>query len=146
MAFDAMKAKHPNIRPELLPPSKFSDKTANGLTSCIISWLRLQGMQAERISVTGRQIDQRVTYTDVLGHQRTIGSLKWIKTSGTRGSADISATIAGKSVKIEVKLGRDKQRQAQSEYQKAIEKAGGLYFIASTFEQFYDWYQMTFNK
>jgi hypothetical protein len=139
------RLKYPEIRPELLPRSKFSDKTANQLTSSIIAWIRLHGYQAERISITGRQIDKRVTYNDCLGSQRQIGSLQWIPTSGTKGSADISATIAGRSVKVEVKVGRDYQRPDQLKYQQSIERAGGLYFIASTFQQFYDWYMKTFE-
>jgi len=143
LAFDAMQLRYPNV-PYLVAP-KYSDKTANKLTSSIIAWIRLHGYQAERINVTGRQIDQRQTYTDCLGHQRTIGSMKWIPTSGSRGSADISATIKGKSVKIEVKIGRDYQRPDQVKYQRDIEAAGGLYFIASTFEQFHTWYIRTFE-
>ena len=143
LADQAKRLKYPG-QPYLVA-AKYSDKTANKLTSCIISWIRLHGYQAERISITGRQIDKRQTYTDVLGHQRTIGTLKWIPTSGSRGSADISATIAGKSVKIEVKIGRDYQRPDQVKYQRDIEAAGGLYFIASTFEQFHTWYIATFE-
>jgi hypothetical protein len=145
LSFDQLKSRYPEIRPELLPQPRYSDKTANGLTQCICAWIRLHGYQAERISITGRQIDKRQTYTDVLGHQRTIGTLKWIPTSGSRGSADISATIAGRSVKIEVKVGRDYQRPDQIKYQRDIEAAGGLYFIASTFEQFHTWYITTFE-
>ncbi|MEI7526136.1 MAG: hypothetical protein WCJ95_17460 [Mariniphaga sp.] len=144
LAYDAMRFRYPLIRPELLPPSKFSDKTANKLTSCIITWIRYNGGQAERINVTGRQIDQRKIVMDCLGNQRQIGSLKWITGNGTRGSADISATIAGKSVKIEVKIGRDRQRPDQVEYQRSVEAAGGIYIIATSFQQFYDWYVKTF--
>jgi hypothetical protein len=141
----AQKLKYPEIRPELLPPSKFSDKTANLLTSAVIAWIRLHGYQAERISITGRQIDKRITYTDCIGNKRQIGTLQWIPTSGSRGSADISATIAGRSVKIEVKVGRDIQRPDQVRYQLEIEKAGGIYFIATSFQQFCEWYHKTFE-
>ena len=145
LADQAQRLKYPEIRPELLAPFKFSDKTANGLTGCIIAFLRVKGMQAERINCTGRQIDKRQTYTDVLGHTRQIGSLQWIPTNGTRGTADISATINGLSVKIEVKAGRDYQRPAQKEYQKQVEAAKGIYFIATSFDQFYQWYLKTFE-
>ncbi|KAF2380358.1 hypothetical protein BSN82_16780, partial [Acinetobacter baylyi] len=57
---------------------------------------------------------------------------QWTKGTGTPGSADISATIKGRSVKIEVKYGKDRQSQAQKDYQKAIEKAGGTYIIVKT--------------
>ena len=139
----AQRLKYPDVPYPVA--SKFSDKTANGLTQAIIAWIRLHGYQSERINVTGRQIDKRVTYTDCIGHTRQIGSLQWIPTSGTKGSADISATIAGRSVKVEVKVGRDYQRPDQIKYQQSIEAAGGLYFIASTFELFYQWYMKTFE-
>lgn len=141
----AQELKYPSIRPELLAPFKYSDKTANGLTGAIIAWIRLHDYQAERISITGRQIDKRQTYSDCLGNTRQIGTLQWIPTSGSRGSADISSTIAGRSVKIEVKVGRDRQRPDQARYQRDIEAAGGLYFIATSFEQFYQWYTTTFE-
>jgi len=144
LAMDAARKRY-SVPDYAIPKPKYNDKTANGLTSCIIAWIRLHGYQAERINVTGRQIDQRKVYTDCLGNQRQTGSLKWIPASGTRGSADISATIKGLSVKIEVKIGRDYQRPAQKEYQKQVEAAGGLYIIASTFEQFYQWYITMFE-
>jgi len=144
LSFQELKKKHPEIPEEWLPRPRFSDKTANKLTSCIISFLRCSGNQAERISVTGRPVDNRKTYTDVLGHKRQIGCLQWIPTRMQRGSADISATIKGRSVKIEVKVGRDYQRQAQIAYQRDVEAAGGVYFIATNFQEFYEWYMKIF--
>lgn len=118
----------------------YSDKTANGLTTCIIDFLTFQGWQAERVSNTGRMIDSRHTYTDVLGRRRQIGSMSWIKGSGTNGTADISAIIDGRSVKIEVKIGRDRQSDAQKSYQKKVEVAGGVYVLATGMEMFMVWY------
>ena len=121
---------------------KFDVKTANGLTGAVIKFLTLKGHQAERISVTGRMIDQRKTYVDVLGHTRQIGSVKWIKSSMVRGSADISAVLApsGRSLKIEIKVGRDTQRDEQKDYQAEIERTGGIYLIVRTFDGFVEWY------
>ena len=56
------------------------------------------------------------------------------------GTADISATIGGRSVKIEVKVGRDRQSEAQRIYQQQVEAAGGIYYIATDFESFVKWY------
>ena len=120
---------------------KFDDRTANGLTKCIIAFLTMHGHQAERVNTMGRPIDNQRTYTDILGRTRQIGSLTWIKSTSTTGSADISATINGRSVKIEVKIGRDRQSQAQKCYQRALEAAGGLYFVAKDFESFVEWYK-----
>ena len=139
------RAKFPEIPPECLAPRKYRDDSANGLTKCIIEFIRLNGGQAERVSNTGRRIDTRQSFVDVTGRQQTIGSTKWIKGSGVNGTADISATIQGLSVKIEVKYGRDRQSEAQRLYQASIEQAGGIYVIAKTFEQFFDWYNSKFT-
>ena len=125
--------------PEYIVRTKYTDKTANSLTKAIVKWINLNGYQAERISTSGRWVDNSKVVTDVLGNQKKIGSGKYIKGSGTKGSADISATIKGRSIKIEVKM-KDKQSEAQIEYQKAIERAGGIYFIAKDFDSFYEFY------
>lgn len=136
--------RHPNTPAKYLANAKYRDDSANGLTRCIIDYIRLHGGQAERINITGVLIDRRRTVTDVLGHSRTIGSIEWRTGGGTIGSADISATINGGSVKIEVKIGRDRQSEAQKAYQKQVEAAGGLYFIAKDFTSFVRWYRATF--
>lgn len=139
------KRKYPNLPESVRSIPTFTDKTANGLTQCIITFIRLIGGQAERINCTGRMIDKRQTVTDVIGRVRTIGSCKYIPTSGQRGTADISTTIKGLSVKIEVKIGNDRQSEAQRQYQKSIEQSGGLYVIAKDFTGFFNWYQLKFD-
>lgn len=135
-----IRCSESRMPPEYIIRTKFTDRTANGLTKAIVKWINLNGYQAERISTSGRWVDNSKVVTDVLGNQKKIGSGKYIKGSGTKGSADISATIKGKSIKIEVKIGKDKQSEAQIEYQKAIERAGGIYFIAKDFTSFYHFY------
>lgn len=143
----AEKAKRYKLtEPELLIRPDLTDKTANGLTKCIIQYVRLRGGQAERINTMGRPIDRRIAYTNVVGMTRTVGSIEWVKGTGTRGSADISATIKGHSVKIEVKIGNDRQSLAQKEYQKNIEAARGIYYIARDFTSFVEWYYSKFGK
>ena len=138
--------KYPSVPDYARFKPKYTDKTANGLTKCIKDFIEFKGGQAERINNTGRQIDNRTSVTDVMGNVRTIGSVMWIKGTGKNGTADISATIQGRSVKIEVKIGRDKQSQTQKEYQQQVEKSGGLYFIAKDFESFLQWYNLKFNN
>ena len=135
---------HPHMPERYLAKAQYRDDTANGLTRCIIDYIRLHGGQAERVNTTGIPIDRRREVTDVLGHSRTIGSLEWRPSGTTKGSADISATIKGRAVKIEVKIGRDRQSEAQKAYQKQVEAAGGLYFIAKDFTSFVRWYRATF--
>ena len=138
--------RHPHTPAKYLAKSKYRDDTANGLTRCIIDFIKLNGGQAERVNTTGIPIDRRREVTDVLGHSRIIGSVEWRKSGGTVGSADISATIRGRSVKIEVKIGGDKQSPAQQQYQAAIEAAGGLYYIARNFTDFLHFYHENFRK
>lgn len=139
------KEKYPNVPEHCIPMEKFNDTTANGLTKTIIKFIQMIGGQAERISSMGRMIDNRKVSTDVLGRQRTIGTMKYIPGTSTNGTADISATIPikmkngntfGLSVKIEVKIGADRQSEAQKKYQKDVERAGAVYIIAKDFDNF----------
>lgn len=124
--------------------NKHRDDTANGLTRCIIDYLHYKGWQAERINTMGVPTDTRREVSDIMGHRRMIGSVQWRKGGGTVGSADISATIRGRSVKIEVKIGKDRQSPAQREYQRQVEQSGGLYYIARNFTDFLYWYDKNF--
>ena len=146
LAFEQLRAKYPRTPLQYLPKCTYSDKTANGLTKCIIDFIRLQGWQAERVSVQGRYIDNSKVVSDCLGNRRKIGSGKYIPSSMQKGSADISATINGRSVKIEVKIGRDKQSDEQKQYQSQVESAGGVYLIAKDFQSFFEWYKNFLTK
>lgn len=131
-----IKEKYPNMPDYAIPVEKFSDNSANELTKTIIKFIQLIGGQAERISNQGQFRDNRKVVTDVLGRQRTIGSGTWTKGQGTNGTADISALYRGKSFKIEIKYGNDKQSQAQKDYQRSVEQAGAHYLIARNFDDF----------
>lgn len=102
---------------------KHRDDTANGCTRCIIDYLHHKGWQAERINTTGIPIDSRRQVKDILGRTRTIGS-----------------------VKIEVKMGRDRMSEAQRRYQRDIEAAGSIYYVARDFTEFVAWYHQNFGK
>lgn len=127
--------KYPSMNKDYLPFYKYTDRTANGLTRCIVDWCNLNGHQAERISSSGRMLDNTKMVKDVMGINRVIGSKQYIPGTGTVGTADISATIQGRSVKVEVKM-KDKQSEAQKKYQEAIENSGGQYWLVHDFEEF----------
>jgi hypothetical protein len=146
MANQAARRDHPNVDPKYLAPRLFQDNDTGRLTTAVIEFLRLSGHQCERIHTTGRVIDKTKTFRDVTGRTRKIGSMTWIPTTGTRGSADISATIYGLSVKIEIKQGRDSQSEVQKEYQRAVETAGGYYVVVWSFQDFFDWYNREFAR
>lgn len=140
LMFEQHKAKYPNFPFPIKP--KYSDASSNGLTKCVIDFIKVSGFHAERINSTGSMRDNTKTITDVLGRKRTIGSVDWIKSTSQNGTADISATIKGKSIKIEIKCaasGDKYQSEAQKIYQKQIEASAGVYLIIRTFDEFYSW-------
>jgi len=155
LALENNRKQYPDFPDNWRPKFKYSDKTANGLTKCIIDWIRFTGGQAERISVTGRMIDNTKVVTDCIGGMRKIGSTKYIPSSMQRGSADISSTIPipipytgkfwGLSAKWEVKM-KDKQSEAQKEYEIQVTRAGGYYFIVHSFDEFIGYYNQLLRE
>jgi hypothetical protein len=132
------KEMYPNVPDIALPKIEYNDRSANGLTKMVLDFLLLSGHFCERTGNEGRVIDGRKTYTDVIGRQKTIGTVKRIKSSGTKGTSDLKAVLYGRMIAIEIKWGNDRQSQAQKDYQAMIERAGGQYWIVKTFEDFYD--------
>lgn len=114
--------------------TKHTDLTANGLTKAIIRWIELHGGQAERINTQGNFIKGKTVGVGMYGVKHLQG--KYVPSGSTKGSADISATIKGKTWKIEIKIGRDKQSDSQKKYQADIEAAGGKYSIVRSFDDF----------
>jgi hypothetical protein len=136
------KSKYPNMPDHARVIKVPTESSANALTKAVIKWIQLHGGQAERINTMGRMIDTRKVVTNVVGQQSLIGSMKYIPTTGTKGSADISAVINGKAVKIEIKYGKDRQSEAQKIYEYEITKAGGIYLIVRTFDDFVKWWDV----
>lgn len=133
-----------HVRPK---PTKYKDATANELTKAIIAFFDIQGGIGERINSMGKVIDTRKTYQDpITGQTKVIGSIDWVKGTSTDGTADISATVFGLSVKVEVKIGNDRQSEAQKKYQERIERAGGIYIIARSFDGFLHEFFRQLNK
>lgn len=110
-----------------VPIKKYSDKTANGLTACVMDFLKYHGYYANRINTTG--IMRKIN-----------GQMKWTKSSTRKGTADIDAIINGKPVKIEIKIGRDTMSNEQRKEQAAITAAGGIYIVIGSMQTFYDWF------
>lgn len=103
---------------------KFSDKDANGLTRCILEYFTLKGGYAVRINTQGQ-------YNESLG--------RWTKSTTKRGTADIHACLNGLHYSIEVKIGADKQSDYQKITQLHVQLAGGRYYVAKSFQSFWDW-------
>jgi len=92
---------------------------ANGLTQAIVKFILWNGYRATRVSSSGRMV-----------------AGKFIPGATRKGAADISATIKGRSVMFEVKIGNDKPSQEQLREQELEIKAGGQYYFVKTFEEF----------
>lgn len=101
----------------------YSDRTANGLTKSIIDWIRFNGGDAQRINCVG-------TVREIKGVTR------WTHSGMRLGTADIHAIIAGRAVSIEVKVGKDRMSDHQFKERERVEKAGGLYFVARSMDEF----------
>jgi len=138
------RKKYPNLPEYARVTPSYTDKNTNGLTKCIVDYIQLNGYHVERTGCEGRVIDNRKNITDVLGNIRTIGSLQRVYSSSQRGTSDLKAIVNGKFIAIEIKCKATNDRQSlhQKEYQRQVEQSGGIYFIAQTFSQFFDW----FNK
>jgi hypothetical protein len=110
------------------PPPMPSVAKANGLTKYITNFLFWKGHRATRVNVQGRIVKG-----------------KWIPSSTRKGTADISATIRGRSVMIEIKVGSDRARPEQLQEQERERKAGGIFEFIRTAEEFLELYDKVVN-
>jgi hypothetical protein len=140
LMMEQLKQKYPNMPEAYIPKTDWTDNSANALTKCVIAWIQFNGGQAERISSQGqyREGAKIQVGSGIMAHTKQLPG-KWTPGQSTKGTADISATIRGRSVKIEIKQ-KDKQSEAQKQYQQAIENAGGVYIIVRDFDTFVVWY------
>lgn len=125
LANEAARIRYPNHPDYAFAPRKFRDDTANSLTSCIVKYITFKNGFASRISNQG-------TYNCKLR--------KYIPSTSRKGLPDIMATYQGKSLHIEVKIGRDKQSEAQIKIESEVTRSGGLYYLARNFTDFKTWF------
>jgi len=111
-------------------------KTANGLTNFICNFVLWSGYRATRINTTGRLVDG----TEKGPTGNVIGVKKWIPGTTRRGTADISMTIKGRSVMIEIKVGNDKPSAFQLTEQARERAAGGIYEFIHNPDEFISLY------
>jgi hypothetical protein len=58
-----------------------------------------------------------------------------VLTAGIEGGPDIQGSLHGLWIGIEMKSKTGRQRESQARFQRAVEKAGGIYIIARSAEQ-----------
>jgi len=111
-------------------------RKANGLTQSIVKFLLWSGHRATRIASSGRIVKcpERQPSGTVLQ------TAKYIPGSTRKGTADISATVHGRSVMLEVKVGKDKPSPEQLREQELEQRAGGQYWFVHNFEEFLEFY------
>jgi hypothetical protein len=100
---------------------KYSDKTANKLTAAIKRWFELSGGMASRTNVQG-QYDPRTK--------------KFRHSGSTKGQADLNCVYGGRSIQVEVKIGKDRQNLDQKLFKERVENSGGIYILAKSWEDF----------
>jgi len=119
------KQRYPSLPDPARVAPTYTDKTANGLTKCILEYLRLKGAFVSRLNNQG-------VYDKKLQRYR--------KGMNRRGLPDILATFNGKSLFIEVKAGRDKLSEYQETIKQEQEQSGGIYYTAHNFSSFKTWF------
>ena len=137
------KIKYPNAYKDgfYLEPKLPKVNESNGLTTFICNYLSWKDHRATRINVSGRLVEGKEKQASGV----TLGVKKWIKSSTRKGTADISATIKGRSVMIEIKVGKDKPREDQLLEQARERKAGGVYEFIKTPDEFFALYDLVLS-
>ena len=131
------RIKYPSMPEHALAGTNWQDNSANALTKSIIGFLNMSGHFAERINTMGTYRQGRKLKVGE-GIRQMPG--KYVPTTGTKGSADISATIKGRSVKLEIKYGKDRMSEEQKAYAERTIASGGIYYVARDFDSFKEWY------
>lgn len=102
---------------------------ANELTSSVMKYMKSLRCAVARINTTG-------IYDEKLGRYRFSGSTNGVEDVNCVMPVNISGLKVGVTVAVEIKVGKDKMRPEQLERKENVEKAGGHYIVAKTFDQF----------
>jgi hypothetical protein len=124
------RQKYPDIPPNLLAKRLYRDDTANALTKCITDYIKFNGGFATRLNSTG-------SYRADLG--------RYVFSNQAKGMPDVQGVIGGKPLYIEVKTGRDRLSVDQAKVKNKLEASGGLYFVATCFQDFKTWFDEVNN-
>lgn len=117
-----------------------NDLKANGLQNCINDFNEYNGWLSERVNVMGTP---RVNhYVDGMTGERLdkVQSVRFTTGQGMKGSADIHVVIMGISLKVEVKIGKDRQSAAQKNYERMAGISGAKYVISRSFLDYLEVY------
>lgn len=106
--------------------AKPKGETANRITANIVRAINMQP----------RCVAYRINNVGVWDEAKQV----YRKGNTQKGIADISAVIRGRALWVEVKAGRDKVSREQIIFQGEVERAGGLYFVARSTDEFLNYF------
>lgn len=115
------------------PPKMPDYTTHNGLRDFMKNYINFIGGYARTHNVVTRVSD--VVTTEESGNKFT--DKRYTKSS-KRGIADVQATIQGRKIQLDAKVGSDRPSHDQIKEQALERKAGGIYEFIRTPEQFFD--------
>ena len=125
LADQSKAAKHPTLPAYARVKAKYSDRSANDLTRCIVDFLTHSGHFATRLQSVG-------TYREDIK--------KFVGSQQRRGLPDVFAVVHGRAVFVEVKYGKDRLSDDQKEAIGELERVGAKVYTAKDFQGFYDWF------
>jgi Holliday junction resolvase-like predicted endonuclease len=99
---------------------------ANSLTKAIINYITLKGGYAVRINTQGQYDEKRGI---------------WRKSHTRLGTSDVIACYRGQFVSVEVKVGKDRQSPEQVKTEQDVKRAGGLYWMVRTLDEFIELFE-----
>ena len=112
---------------------------ATHLESLIIEFLRFEGHIAIKVSTGGTYIQPKIE-KNIFGKPTIVKDGHYIKGGSTKGVSDLIVTIKGRVWFVEVKLGRDTQRNTQRNFEEEVATKGGIYSIVHDLDDFYKQY------
>lgn len=125
LADEVKVIRYPNVPAYARVKASYRDKSANGLTHCVIDWFALNGHFSTRLQSTGQYRDDLKKF--VPSQQRT-------------GLPDVFAVVNGRAVFVEVKIGKDRLSVDQKQAISDLERAGASVYVCRNFQEFYDWF------
>lgn len=85
----------------------------------------------KRVLVSLSSLPRTRVWSNPTGTARSFDGKRVIR-YGLIGSADVIGLSNGRFIAIEIKVGKDYQKEAQKNFQNMIESCGGLYFIVKS--------------
>lgn len=122
----------------------YSDTTANGLAKCIVDFCKYMNhfdgvaVVAMRTGNEGRYRPGQVI-TNVLGQQKQLAG-QWLP-GMNNGMSDTQITLNGRVYYVEIKIGKDRQSDAQKKFAEQVTRGGAVYQIVKSWPEFYKFFE-----